>query len=85
MVVIDRTEFGDIQGLALPAPEIVAAIAEGRRPAEMTPGVLLRPFAVECVRQSAEPCGKYEDSHPALNANPNKMPTLVPPTQCRIR
>ena len=70
--------------LTLLAPEIVEAIVEGRQPAEMTLPVLMKPFAVEWVGQSAKACGKSEDSHPVSTANQNKTPTLVPTTKYRI-
>ena len=53
---------------------------EGWQPAEMTLPVLMKPFALDWVGQSAGACGKSEDSHPAATANQNKMPTLVLPT-----
>ena len=48
---LDRTYIGDVLRLTLLAPEIVEAIVEGRQPAEMTLPVLMKPFAVEWVRQ----------------------------------
>ena len=81
---IDRTYAGDIQRLTLLAPEAVEAIVEGRQPAEMTLPVLMKPFAVEWVGQSAEACGKSEDSHPAPTGTQNKMPTFVPIKQYKI-
>jgi hypothetical protein len=78
---IDRTYAGDILRLTLLAPEIVEAIVEGRQPAEMTLPVLMKPFALEWVGQSAEACGKSEDSYPAPTGTQNKMPTFVPTTQ----
>jgi len=84
-LTVDRTYLGDILWLTLLAPEIVEAIVEGRQPAEMTLPVLMKPFAVEWVRQSAEACGKNEDPHPVLTANQNKMPTLVATTKHKIQ
>ena len=75
----------DLLRLALLAPEIVEAIVEGRLSAELTVPLLMKPFAVEWVGQSAGACGKSEDSHPVPTANQNKTPTLVPTTQYGIQ
>ncbi len=71
--------------LTLLAPDIVEAIVEGRQPEGRTLPVLMKPFALDWVGQSAEACGKSEDSHPVSTANQNKMPTLVPPAQYGIQ
>jgi hypothetical protein len=47
--------------------------------------VLMKPFAVEWVGQSAEACGKSEDSHAAPTGTQIKMPNLVPISQYVIQ
>jgi len=64
---------------------LATAIVEGRLSAEMTLPVLMKPFALDWVGQSAWACGKSEDSHPVSTANQNKTPTLVPTTQYGIQ
>ena len=71
--------------MMLLAPEIVEAIVEGWQPAEMTLPMLMQLALVDWVGQSAEACGKSENSSPSLTANQNKMPTLVPPAQYGIQ
>ncbi len=82
---LDRTYIGDVLRLTLLAPDIVEAIVEGRQPEGRTLPVLMKPFALDWVGQSAEACGKSEDSHPVSTANQNKTPTLVPTTKYRIQ
>ena len=81
----DRTYAGEVLRLTLLAPAIVETIVAGRRPVEITLPGLMKPSAVAWVGQSAEACGKSEDSHPVSTANQNKTPTLVPTTKYRIQ
>ena len=48
---INESYVGRVLRLTLLAPEIVEAVLNGRQPAEMTLGALMKPFAIEWTEQ----------------------------------